>query len=121
MEGAFFVEDHCRHRRNRLGHRKDVEQGVFVEGPVVVEPVTARRLEMHDLPVSGDHRDGARQPARQDFTIHKLGDFAESGAGKTDRLWIEVGPLFRLQWRDQQQEASQHGGVHRLNLTEHRQ
>jgi len=45
--------------------------------------------------VAGDHRDGARQPALYDFAIDELGDFGESGAGKTDGLGVEVRRLSR--------------------------
>ena len=54
--------------------------------------------------MSGDYRDGPRQSALLDFAIDELGDFGESGAGKTDGLGVEVRRLSRLQGCDQQRQ-----------------
>jgi hypothetical protein len=90
MERAFFVEHHRRYRGDRLGHRIDSEQRIVIHGPIIVEPIATCRLEVHDLPVSGDEGDRADEPALVNLAIDKLGESGESVTRKAGSAGIDV-------------------------------
>ena len=88
-DAAFLDQHHQREAGERLGHRIDAEDRVFLQRPVALDVHAAERAQVCDLAVALDERQRARQLAGiQILLLQEPVDVlqARAGAGRRTRV-----------------------------------
>ena len=88
---SLFGQHHNADRRDRLGHRHDLEDAVLLHGTARLDVGHAESMELHHVAAGRDQRDGARDGLRVDEVLYPLRDLREDrvvharGAGGLSR------------------------------------
>ncbi len=90
LERALLVQHHDRHRGDRLGHRKDPEQGVGPHRRVVGDVPHAVRREVRDLALPGHEHQPTGQLAGLHIPGEVLVDSVQPGGVEPDLAGVHL-------------------------------
>ena len=86
LEAALFVEHHCRHRGDRLGHRIEAKDGVGFHRLGRLDVAQAAMLQVNQLVAAQHGAQSTRQFAGLDQPGHPVGNVLQAAGRQTDFL-----------------------------------